>query len=289
MGAQPGVLQGERRWGPLALVYLAQGLGRLFLGLGLIVFWPTEFAAMAGVALGCWLPVIIGALALSRPRTDVAHSEGHPGLDLHPRGRAQQPGAARLLRAVQRRHPGRPRHHVGLPGRPLRRRADHGQGGPVPAAVRGGLRLPLHVQGGDQPAHPPAGHGALGRPRRGRRRSACWCCPTSRCSSWAARTSSRSRTTCGSSRSSAPCSSMVQLLVYSALARRQGRAVIIIWTALALLVAGALAVTRGHLAGAGRGRDRRGPVPGPARRRADRQPPGGLRQAGCGAIRLILT
>ena len=37
---------------------------------------------MTGVALGCWLPVLIGALALSRPRTDVPHSEGHPGLDL---------------------------------------------------------------------------------------------------------------------------------------------------------------------------------------------------------------
>jgi O-antigen/teichoic acid export membrane protein len=82
MGAQLGVLQGERRWGLVALVYLAQGLGRVFLGLGLIVFWPTEFAAMAGVALGCWLPVVIGALALSRPRTDVPHSEGHPGLEL---------------------------------------------------------------------------------------------------------------------------------------------------------------------------------------------------------------
>jgi O-antigen/teichoic acid export membrane protein len=82
MGAQAGVLQGERRWGLLALVYLSQGLGRLVFGLGLIIFWPTEFAAMCGVALGCWLPVLIGALALSRPRTDVPHSEGHPGLDL---------------------------------------------------------------------------------------------------------------------------------------------------------------------------------------------------------------
>jgi O-antigen/teichoic acid export membrane protein len=82
MGAQAGVLQGERRWALLALVYLSQGLGRLVFGLGLIVFWPTEFAAMSGVALGCWLPVIIGGLALSRPRTDVPHSEGHPGLDL---------------------------------------------------------------------------------------------------------------------------------------------------------------------------------------------------------------
>ena len=36
---------------------------------------------------------------------------------------------------------------------------------------------------------------------------------------------------------------MIQLLVYSALARRQGRAVILIWTALAVLVVGALAVS----------------------------------------------
>jgi hypothetical protein len=35
---------------------------------------------------------------------------------------------------------------------------------------------------------------------------------------------------------------MIQLLVYSALARRQGRAVILIWTALAALVVLALAV-----------------------------------------------
>jgi O-antigen/teichoic acid export membrane protein len=82
MGAQAGVLQGERRWGLLALVYVAQGLGRVVFGVGLIVFWPTELAAMAGVALGCWLPVLIGALALSRPRTDVPDGEGHPGLEL---------------------------------------------------------------------------------------------------------------------------------------------------------------------------------------------------------------
>ena len=35
---------------------------------------------------------------------------------------------------------------------------------------------------------------------------------------------------------------MIQLLVYSALARRQGRAVIMIWTSLAVLVVLALAV-----------------------------------------------
>ena len=82
MGAQAGVLQGERRWGLLAAVYLAQGIGRIGFGVGLIAFWPTEFAAMAGVALGCWLPVVIGALALARPRSDLPDSDGHPGLDL---------------------------------------------------------------------------------------------------------------------------------------------------------------------------------------------------------------
>jgi O-antigen/teichoic acid export membrane protein len=82
MGAQAGVLQGERRWSPLAMVYLAQGIGRFAFGLVLILIWPTELAAMAGVAFGCWLPVLIAWLALRRPRVDVPHSEGHPGLDL---------------------------------------------------------------------------------------------------------------------------------------------------------------------------------------------------------------
>ena len=82
MGAQIGVLQGERRWAVLGLVYLAQGVGRVFVGVALIAFWPTEFAAMAGVAAGAWLPVIIAALALSRPRREVLEGEAHPGLDL---------------------------------------------------------------------------------------------------------------------------------------------------------------------------------------------------------------
>lgn len=82
MGAQAGVLQGEERWGPLALLYLSQGVGRVGFGLVLILVSPGEFTAMLGVALGCWLPVLIGALALRRPRVDVPHSEGHPGMEL---------------------------------------------------------------------------------------------------------------------------------------------------------------------------------------------------------------
>jgi O-antigen/teichoic acid export membrane protein len=82
MGAQAGVLQGERRWGPLALVYLGVGLGRIGFGTVLILISPGEFTAMAGVAVGAWVPVLIGWLALRRPRIDVPHSEGHPGLEL---------------------------------------------------------------------------------------------------------------------------------------------------------------------------------------------------------------
>ena len=75
---------------------------------------------------------------------------------------------------------------------------------------------------------------------------------------------------------------MIQLLVYSALARRQGRAVILIWTALAVLVVGALAVSTAPslvlvvvaIDGA--------PVPGPARRRTHRAAAGSCR---CGAGR----
>ena len=76
------------------------------------------------------------AAAPARRRTP---QRGAPGPRAAPRGRAQQPGPARLLRPVERRHPGRPRDHVELRGRPLRRGPDHGQGDPVPAAVRGGL------------------------------------------------------------------------------------------------------------------------------------------------------
>ena len=82
MGSQAGVLQGERRWGALAVVYLFQGLGRVIFGVVLMVIWPTEFSALLGVALGAWLPVVVGHVALRRPRTHVSSAEGHPGIDL---------------------------------------------------------------------------------------------------------------------------------------------------------------------------------------------------------------
>src|SRR3712207_3554963 len=66
MGGQAGILQGERRWAPLAGVYVAAGLGRLVLGLALVPFLSSSFGAMLAVAGGAWLPVLVGAVALRR-------------------------------------------------------------------------------------------------------------------------------------------------------------------------------------------------------------------------------
>lgn len=64
MGGQAGVLQGERRWLPLAGIYLAMGLGRIVFGTAAMVLEPDTLGAMTGVAVGAVVPVIVGSLAL---------------------------------------------------------------------------------------------------------------------------------------------------------------------------------------------------------------------------------
>jgi O-antigen/teichoic acid export membrane protein len=241
MGAQLGVLQGERRWGLLALVYLAQGLGRVVFGVVLIVFWPTEFAAMAGVALGCWLPVAIGALALSRPRDDVAHTEGHPGLDLiREVGHSSQAlfaffalSNADILVA--------------------RATMSDNQAGLYAAGLimaKAVLFLPQFVVVYAFPS--------MSKEETNRRTLLLAMAMSAALGAVAVLAvlvlPDFALLFVGGKEFEAIKSdlwkfaivgtllSMVQLLVYSALARRQGRAVIIIWTALAVLVAGALAV-----------------------------------------------
>jgi O-antigen/teichoic acid export membrane protein len=73
MGGQAGILQGERRWLPLALVYVGVGVGRL--GFGFLGMWwrADVLGAMAGVAVGALVPVAIGWVALRR-RT-VVHAD----------------------------------------------------------------------------------------------------------------------------------------------------------------------------------------------------------------------
>ena len=77
MGGQAGILQGERRWFPLAGVYLAMGLPRLVVGTICILISPTETSAMFGVMLGLFAPAALGWYALRRGRESGDTSDDH--------------------------------------------------------------------------------------------------------------------------------------------------------------------------------------------------------------------
>ncbi|MBA3782170.1 MAG: polysaccharide biosynthesis protein [Nocardioides sp.] len=77
MGGQAGILQGERRWTALGLLYIAAGVPRLLLGTALVFWRPTEFWALVGVFIGAIAPVIVGWLALRGPRDQSNHSDTH--------------------------------------------------------------------------------------------------------------------------------------------------------------------------------------------------------------------
>ncbi|MCA1982545.1 lipopolysaccharide biosynthesis protein [Nocardioides nematodiphilus] len=73
LGGQCGILQGERRWSELSLVYLATGVPRVIVGVGAMLVRPTEGAAMAAVALTAFAPAIVGAFVLRHRRSDAPH------------------------------------------------------------------------------------------------------------------------------------------------------------------------------------------------------------------------
>jgi O-antigen/teichoic acid export membrane protein len=77
MGGQAGVLQGERRWLPLSLVYLAVGPPRVAIGALCLLVSPTVASGMVGVLVAAWLPVVIGWFAL--------HRSHRPPADAHTR------------------------------------------------------------------------------------------------------------------------------------------------------------------------------------------------------------
>jgi O-antigen/teichoic acid export membrane protein len=77
MGGQAGILQGERRWRELALVYLLSGVPRLVIGTALVAWQPTEAAALAGTGLGACAPVVAGWWFLRRQREPGEHSHDH--------------------------------------------------------------------------------------------------------------------------------------------------------------------------------------------------------------------
>lgn len=68
MGGQAGVLQGEERWGALSAVYLGMGVGRIAFAAALMPAISSTFGAMLAVAIGAWVPALIGAIALRRRR-----------------------------------------------------------------------------------------------------------------------------------------------------------------------------------------------------------------------------
>ncbi|MCM0622135.1 lipopolysaccharide biosynthesis protein [Nocardioides bruguierae] len=70
-GGQAGVLQGERRWLALSMLYLGIGVPRLVLGVLALLVMPSETSAMVGVALAMLAPAIVGWVAL-RPRAGSA-------------------------------------------------------------------------------------------------------------------------------------------------------------------------------------------------------------------------
>ena len=77
MGAQAGILQGERRWGALATLYLTIGVSRLLIGTGMVLVEPTEFMALLGVAAAAFVPVLVGWFLLRGPREQGAQSPEH--------------------------------------------------------------------------------------------------------------------------------------------------------------------------------------------------------------------
>jgi O-antigen/teichoic acid export membrane protein len=79
MGGQAGVLQGERRWLALGAVYVAAGVPRLLIGTALLAWRPSEFLALLAVALGQWVPVAVGWWALRHDRTPGRVSAEHRG------------------------------------------------------------------------------------------------------------------------------------------------------------------------------------------------------------------
>lgn len=73
MGAQSGVAQGSSRWGTLTAVNLGNGFGRLLGGTIAMIVSPTVTSAMIGIAIGSWLPALIGARLL------LGHGRGEGG------------------------------------------------------------------------------------------------------------------------------------------------------------------------------------------------------------------
>lgn len=75
-GGYAGILQGERRWLALGLVYMAGG-ARLLIGLALLSWRPDVEVAFFAVALAGFAPVVLARWILRAVRTTGEHSNRH--------------------------------------------------------------------------------------------------------------------------------------------------------------------------------------------------------------------
>lgn len=82
MGGLAGILQGERRWAGLGALYIAAGVPRLVIGGAFIAWRPTEFWSLVGVGISFWAPVLVGWFALRHERRPYVASPEHTGMAL---------------------------------------------------------------------------------------------------------------------------------------------------------------------------------------------------------------
>jgi len=76
-GGQAGILQGHRRWLPLAMIYVASGVPRLIIGVVLMSWRPDQFVAMLSVLIGALAPVVVGWVALRHAKAPAEHVRAH--------------------------------------------------------------------------------------------------------------------------------------------------------------------------------------------------------------------
>ena len=145
MGGQAGILQGERRVVAAGRDLPRRGRALAAFGAVALTLEPDTSAAMLGVALGAFAPVIVGWW----PCATTASRTVRPGPAAAPtnrRGcctsRSTTPTPCWPSSRCPTSTSSSPATCSTTTGRPLRRRADPHQGRAVPAAVRGGRRLP---------------------------------------------------------------------------------------------------------------------------------------------------
>ncbi|MEO5662323.1 MAG: polysaccharide biosynthesis protein [Nocardioides sp.] len=80
MGGLAGILQGERRWAALGALYVAAGVPRLVIGGAFIAWRPTELWSLVGVGVSFWAPVLVGWWALRHERHVQVSSSDHTGM-----------------------------------------------------------------------------------------------------------------------------------------------------------------------------------------------------------------